>query len=153
MTCDFSIYYKRSNCSYLINIEIFSKKGALLRGRLSAIIGQDLFEGYYSVVWLAKCEGLTADCEVDMVFCQRPAPLLVHLHGLAVTAQCMPPLHVETEERARDRRKKCVWGKPRKIKKEENNKCDVHLVSTLDMTHNGLLKTQFNYYLFSTSSN
>ncbi len=95
------------NC-YLVNIEILSEKGALLCCRLPAVIGQDLSEGNYSILWLAKCEGLTTDCEVDMVFCQRPAPLLVHLHGLAVTAQCVPPLHAETVERARDRRKKTL---------------------------------------------
>lgn len=75
-----------TNCCYLVNIEVLSKKGALLRGRLSAVIGQNLSEGYYSFLWLAKSEGLTADCEVDMVLCQRPAPLLINLHGLAVTA-------------------------------------------------------------------
>lgn len=82
-----------TNCSYLVNIEILSEEGALLRGRLPAVIGQDLSEGYYSILWLAKCEGLTTNCEVDMVLCQRPAPLLVHLHGLTVAAQCVPPLH------------------------------------------------------------
>ena len=93
-----------TNCCYLVNIEILSEEGALLRGRLSAVIGQNLSEGYYSFLWLAKSEGLTADCEVDVVLCQRPAPLLINLHGLAVTAQCMPPLHETTVERERDRR-------------------------------------------------
>lgn len=96
--------------SYLIDIEIFSEKGSLLCGCLSAVIGQDLSEGCYCILWLAKCKGLTTDCEVDMVFSQRPAPLLVHLHGLAVTAQCMLPLQRETTERAKDRRKRRLWG-------------------------------------------
>lgn len=86
-----------TNCSHLVNIEILSEKGLLLCGCLPALIGQDLSESCYSVLWLVKCEGLTTDCKVDMVLCQRPAPSLVHLHGLAVTAQCMPPLHGEGE--------------------------------------------------------
>lgn len=81
-----------TNWSYLVNIEILSKKGALLCGRLLAVVGQDLSEGCYGILRLSKCEGLTTDCEVDVVLCQRPAPLLVHLHGLAVTAQRVPPL-------------------------------------------------------------
>ena len=58
-----------ANCSHLVNVEILSEKGALLRGRLSAVIGQDLSEGRHSVLWLAECEGLTADREVDVVLC------------------------------------------------------------------------------------
>lgn len=34
-----------TNCSYLVHIEILSEKGALLCGRLPAVIGQDLSEG------------------------------------------------------------------------------------------------------------
>lgn len=71
---------------YLINIEVLSEEGALLFGCLSAVTDQDLSEGCYSILWLAKCEGLTANCKVDVIFCQRPAPVFVDLHGLAVAA-------------------------------------------------------------------
>lgn len=70
---------------YLVNIEVLSQKGALLFSRLSAVIDQDLSESCYSLLWLAKCEGLTPNCKVDVIFCQRPPSLLIHLHGLAVT--------------------------------------------------------------------
>lgn len=70
---------------YLVNIEVLSQKGALLFSRLSAVIDQDLSESCYSLLWLAKCEGLTPNCKVDVIFCQRPSSLLIHLHGLAVT--------------------------------------------------------------------
>lgn len=82
-----------TNWSHLVNIEVLSEEGPLLRGRLPAVVGQDLFEGCYSVLWLAEREGLATDCEVDVVLCQRPGPPLVHLHGLAVAAQRVPPLH------------------------------------------------------------
>lgn len=71
---------------YLMNKEVLSEKGCLLRGCLSAVIGQDLSKGCNSILWLTECERLTADCEVNMILCQRPASVFVHLHGLAVTA-------------------------------------------------------------------
>lgn len=89
---------------YLVNIEVLSQKGALLFSRLSAVIDQDLSESCYSLLWLAKCEGLTPNCKVDVIFCQRPPSLLIHLHGLAVTPKCVPPLHYETAKRMGDRR-------------------------------------------------
>lgn len=90
-----------SSFGHLIDVEVLSEEGALLCGRLPAVIGQDLSEGGHSVLWLAECEGLTADSEVDVVLRQGPAPLLVHLHGLAVTAQRVPPLHEGTAQTGR----------------------------------------------------
>lgn len=78
--------------SYLVDIQIFPEEGALLRGRLPAAVGQDLPKGCDSILRFVECEGLTADGEVDVVLCQRPAPLLVHLHGLTVATQGMFPL-------------------------------------------------------------
>lgn len=93
----------QSRRGYLINVEILSEEGALLRGRLPAVIGQDVSEGCHRVLRLGQGEGLPADGEVDVVLCQGPAPLLVNLHGLAVAAQRVPPLHAETEDRPGDR--------------------------------------------------
>lgn len=78
---------------YLGNVEILSEKRCLLRGNLPALVGQDLAEGQQSVLRLAQGEGLPTNCEVDVVLGQRPAPLFVHLHGLTVTAQRVPPLN------------------------------------------------------------
>lgn len=79
-------------CGYLGNIEVLSEEGCLLDGGLPALIGQDVAEGLQSVLWLAQREGLPTDGEVDVVLSQGPALLPVHLHGLAVAPQRVPPL-------------------------------------------------------------
>lgn len=85
--------------SYLGNVEILSEKRCLLRGNLPALVGQDLTEGQQSVLRLSQGEGLPPNREVDVVLGQRPAPVFVHLHGLTVTAQRVPPLN-GTQRRA-----------------------------------------------------
>lgn len=84
---------------YLVNVEVLPEEGALLCGCLLAVICQDLSEGQGSIFWLIQGEGLTANGEVNMVLCQRPAPPFVHVHGLRVTAKCMPPLYEEGHRR------------------------------------------------------
>lgn len=81
-----------SCCGYLGNVEILSEKGCLLGGSLPALIGQNVAEGLQSILWLAQRERLPTNGEVDVVLGQGPAPLSVHLHGLAVAPQRMPPL-------------------------------------------------------------
>lgn len=76
----------------LVNVEVLSEKSSLLFGRLPAVIGQDLPQGLHRALRLAQSEELPTDGEVDVVFSQRPAPVLVHLHGLAVAAQGVSPL-------------------------------------------------------------
>lgn len=78
--------------AYLVDVEVLSEKRSLLLGRLPAVVGQNLPQGLHGAVWLAQREELTADGEVDVVLGQRPAPLLVHLHGLTVAAQGVLPL-------------------------------------------------------------
>lgn len=82
--------------SYLVDVEVLSEKRSLLLGRLPAVVGQNLPQGLHGAVWLAQREELTTDGEVDVVLGQRPAPLLVHLHGLTVAAQGVLPL-VDTD--------------------------------------------------------
>lgn len=76
----------------LVNVEVLSEKGGLLFGRLPAVIGQDLPQGLHGALRLAQSEELPTDGEVDVVLSERPAPVLVHLHGLAVAAQGVSPL-------------------------------------------------------------
>lgn len=88
MKCD----SKEAHVPYLVNIEELSEEGSLLCSCLSAVIDQDLSESCYCILRLAEGERVATDREVDMIFGQRPASLLVHLHGLAVTPQSVPSL-------------------------------------------------------------
>lgn len=76
----------------LVNVEVLPEKSSLLFGRLPAVIGQDVPQGLHGTLRLAQSEELPTDGEVDVVLGQRPAPVLVHLHGLAVAAQGVSPL-------------------------------------------------------------
>lgn len=99
-TLALSIYFlsfgkQQSLTSYPIDIKVFPEEGALLRGRLLAVVDENVPEGSYGVLGLAQREGLSTDGEVDVILSKSPALPLIHLHGLAVTPQSMSLLQTE----------------------------------------------------------
>lgn len=82
--------------SYLVHIKVFPEEGALLRGRLLTVAKENMPEGCYGVLGLAQSEGLSTDSEVDVILSKSPALPFIHLHGLAVTPQCVSLLHTKT---------------------------------------------------------